>query len=120
MKSSKTSLSLTCAPFIEYSLSPLRQSLRITLTCSASTFRVWSSFEILRVTLAKLTGFLFSVPPKITSSILPPRRVFEDCSPKTHLTASPIFDFPLPLGPTTAVKPLPNSRTVLSGKDLKP
>ena len=34
--------------------------------------------------------------------------------------ASDIFDFPLPFGPTMAVQSLPNCRSVLSGKDLKP
>ena len=60
------------------------------------------------------------VPPKITSSILPPRRVRVDCSPMTQRMASEMLDLPEPLGPTMAVMSSPKVSTVLSGKDLKP
>ena len=73
-----------------------------------------------RVTWAKPTGPRFSVPPKITSSILSPRRLRADCSPMTQQIASEILDLPEPLGPTMAVMLSPKFRTVLSGKDLKP
>src|SRR5262245_37303553 len=56
----------------------------------------------------------------MTSAISPPRRLLADCSPSTHRTASTTFDFPLPLGPTTAVTPGGNSNAVLSAKLLNP
>src|SRR5262245_20057607 len=56
----------------------------------------------------------------MTSAISPPRRLLADCSPSTQRTASTTFDLPLPLGPTTAVTPGGNSKTVLSAKLLKP
>ena len=71
-------------------------------------------------TCAKPSAPLFSVPPKMTSSILPPRRVLERCSPMTHSMASEMFDFPEPLGPTIAVISFSNVILVLSGKDLNP
>ena len=71
-------------------------------------------------TCAKPMGLRFSVPPKMTSSILPPRSVFVRCSPMTHKMASDMFDLPLPFGPTIAVISWSKFRRVLSGKDLKP
>src|SRR5437868_5969292 len=56
----------------------------------------------------------------MTSAISPPRRLLADCSPSTQRTASTTLDLPLPLGPTTAVTPGGNSKTVLSAKLLKP
>src|SRR3989338_5606686 len=63
---------------------------------------------------------MLSVPLKMTSSILEPRRDLTDCSPKTQRIASKIFDFPHPLGPTTAVIPGSKYKVVLSAKDLNP
>ena len=79
-----------------------------------------SVLSIVIDTSANPTGLLLAVPAKITSSILPPLRLFALCSPNTHLTASDMLLFPLPLGPTTAVIPLLNSSFTFSGKDLKP
>src|SRR5437660_11685637 len=56
----------------------------------------------------------------MTSAISPPRRLLADCSPSTQRTASTMLDLPLPLGPTMAVTPGGNSKTVLSAKLLKP
>jgi len=42
-------------------------------------------------------------PLKMTSSIVVPRRARADCSPRTHMTASQMFDLPEPFGPTMAV-----------------
>ena len=72
------------------------------------------------MTSAKPIAFLSDVPPNMTSSIFEPRRLFEDCSPRTQRTASEMLLLPEPLGPMTAVMPFPNSSVVLSGKDLKP
>jgi len=60
------------------------------------------------------------VPAKMTSSILPPRRLLAPCSPITHASASTTFDLPEPLGPTTQVMPGSNTSVVLEAKDLKP
>jgi len=73
-----------------------------------------------RLTSDMPSGFLFSVPLKITSSILSPRRCLALCSPSTHRMASEILLFPQPLGPTTAVTPGWKVTVVLSAKDLKP
>jgi len=59
-------------------------------------------------------------PAKMTSSILVDRRLRGPWAPRTHATASTMFDLPLPLGPTTTVIPGSNSRLVVSAKDLKP
>src|SRR5699024_3255143 len=56
----------------------------------------------------------------ITSSIFEPRKDLADCSPRTQRTASMILLFPLPFGPTIAVTPGTNSKSILSAKDLKP
>src|SRR3990167_6096455 len=63
---------------------------------------------------------ILSVPLKITSSIFEPRRDFTDCSPRTQRIPSAIFDFPQPLGPTTAVMPGSKCKVVFSAKDLNP
>jgi len=49
-----------------------------------------------------------------------PRSRRGDCSPITQRMASTTFDFPQPLGPTTAVIPSLKSIRVLSTNDLKP
>src|SRR5271170_6759540 len=61
------------------------------------------------------------VPAKMTSSILPPRKVLALCSPNTQLTPSRMLDLPQPFGPTTTAIPWPGRETsVRSQKDLKP
>ena len=121
MNSSVTSFRRTLFPLMRYSLSPLRYSFRVTLTtapCSSPSSPV--SLLISSVTAANPIAFRVFVPEKMTSSILLPRSVLVDCSPSTQRTASPILLLPLPLGPTTAVRPLSNVSLILSGKDLKP
>src|SRR3954470_18013526 len=61
-----------------------------------------------------------AVPAKMTSSILPPRRVLAPCSPITHASASTTLDLPEPLGPTTAVMPGSKRSVVDDAKDLNP
>src|SRR4051795_11905579 len=72
------------------------------------------------VTSARPSAGRPAVPAKMTSSILPPRRLFAPCSPSTQAMASTTFDLPEPLGPTTAVMPGSNRRVVGDAKDLKP
>ena len=56
----------------------------------------------------------------MTSSILPPRRVFAPCSPMTQASASTTLLLPEPFGPTTAVTPFSKAKVVALAKDLKP
>ena len=56
----------------------------------------------------------------MTSSILPPRRVFAPCSPMTHARASTTFDLPDPFGPTMHVTPGSNAKVVGCANDLNP
>src|SRR5690606_31810696 len=60
------------------------------------------------------------VPAKMTSSILPPRRLLAPCSPSTQAMASTTLDLPEPLGPTTQVIPGSSTSVVAEANDLKP
>src|SRR6266700_6390766 len=71
-------------------------------------------------TSARPSGARFVVPAKMTSSILPPRRLFAPCSPMTQERASTTFDLPEPLGPTTQVMPGSRRSVVAEANDLKP
>ena len=75
---------------------------------------------MVRITSHQGSFLRFSVPLKMTSSILPPRSVLALCSPSTHLTASEMLLLPLPLGPTTPVMPSSKVISTRSAKDLKP
>ncbi len=54
------------------------------------------------------------------SAIESPRRCFAEISPITQRTASMMFDFPQPFGPTTPVRLLGKLIEVGSMNDLKP
>src|SRR6195952_2342570 len=71
-------------------------------------------------TSARPSGPFVAVPAKMTSSILPPRRVFAPCSPMTQASASTTLLLPEPFGPTTQLTPCSNANVVLVAKDLKP
>src|SRR5579859_2129546 len=60
------------------------------------------------------------VPPKMTSSMSPPRSRRAEVSPMTHCSASTRFDLPQPLGPTMPVSPASIRSSVWSTNDLKP
>src|SRR5690349_17580759 len=78
---------------------------------------------MVRLTSARPSGGrpeLPAVPAKMTSSILPPRRLLAPCSPMTHARASTTLDLPEPLGPTTHVMPGSRRSVVADAKDLKP
>src|SRR3982074_278460 len=79
-----------------------------------------SELSIVTVTSARPSGAREDVPAKMTSSILPPRRLLALCSPITQVSASTTFDLPDPLGPTTHVMPGSKRRVVGEAKDLKP
>src|ERR1700693_1344275 len=65
-------------------------------------------------------GARLVVPAKMTSSILPPRRLFAPCSPMTQERASTTLDLPDPFGPTTQVIPGSRRSVVAEANDLKP
>ena len=65
-------------------------------------------------------GLRVSVPLKITSLMLLPRRVLALCSPKTQRTASLMLFLPLSLGPTMPVTLSGKTISVRLAKDLKP
>src|SRR5450756_194970 len=71
-------------------------------------------------TAAIPSGRLRAAPLKMTSSIVVPRRLFADCSPSTHCTASQMLDLPEPFGPTIAVMRDGRVTEVRSTKDLQP
>src|SRR3954464_15266455 len=75
---------------------------------------------MVRMTSARPSGARPAVPAKMTSSILPPRRLLAPCSPSTQAIASTTLDLPEPLGPTTAVMPGSSRSVVGDAKDLKP
>jgi len=65
-------------------------------------------------------GFRSDEPLKITSCIESPRKADARDSPRTQRTASMMFDFPHPFGPTTPTS-CPGTLTVAgSTKDLNP
>src|SRR6476646_8380175 len=75
---------------------------------------------MVRATSARPRGARPAVPAKITSSILPPRRLLAPCSPMTQERASTTLDLPEPLGPTTHVMPGSKRKVVAEAKDLNP
>jgi hypothetical protein len=66
--------------------------------------------------LAAAVGLRASLPLKITSSILSPRRLLALCSPITQVMASATLLLPHPLGPTIAVTPLSKASSERSEK----
>src|ERR671917_1017106 len=79
-----------------------------------------SELSMVSTTSARPSGARPAVPAKMTSSILPPRRLLAPCSPITQLRASTTLDLPEPLGPTTHVMPGSSRSVVAEAKDLKP
>ena len=108
------------APLMAYSEPPVRNSVREIVTSLYSIGRAPSLLSMVSETCARPRGGRPEVPAKITSSILPPRRVLAPCSPMTQASASTTLDLPEPLGPTTAVTPGSNSKVVAEANDLNP
>src|SRR5690349_21270061 len=75
---------------------------------------------MVKATSARPNGARPAVPAKMTSSILPPRRLLAPCSPITQARASTTLDLPEPLGPTMQVTPGSSRIVVAEAKDLKP
>src|SRR6478609_11778442 len=82
--------------------------------------RAPSELSMVSCTSARPSGPRVDVPAKMTSSILPPRRVFAPCSPITQARASTTFDLPEPFGPTMHVTPGSKTKLVGCANDLKP
>ena len=80
--------------------------------CAATTFlalgHTFRHGELVRVGLwleqLGERGRRRAEPWKMTSSIVSPRMCEARFSPRTQISASQMFDFPQPFGPTTAVK----------------
>src|SRR3954463_9344249 len=120
LSSSWTSINRQLLPLISYSLAPSRNIRRVIDTSEYSIGSALSELSIVTVTSALPSGARDDVPAKMTSSILPPRRVLALCSPITQVSASTTLDLPEPLGPTTQVMPGSKRRVVGAAKDLKP
>src|ERR1700684_2314327 len=108
------------APLMAYSLSPERKRVRVMVTSARSIGSLPEALSMVRETSARPSAGRDEVPAKMTSSILAERNERGPWAPRTQVTASTTFDFPLPLGPTTTVIPGSNSSTVGSAKDLNP
>ena len=87
------------APLMAYSEPPVRNSVREMVTSLYSIGSAPSVLSMVRETCARPSGGRPDVPAKMTSSILPPRRVLAPCSPMTQARASTTLDLPEPFGP---------------------
>ena len=103
-----------------YSLSPVRKSVRRTVTSLNSMPSRPAELSMVRLTSARPRGGRDAVPAKITSSIFWLRTALGAWAPSTHAMASTTLDLPDPLGPTTTVTPGSSSSVVASANDLKP
>ena len=103
-----------------YSLSPVRKSVRRTVTSESSMPSSPAELSIVRATSARPRAGRLAVPAKMTSSIFWLRTELGACAPSTQAMASTTFDLPDPLGPTTTVTPGSSSIVVASANDLKP
>src|ERR1700726_3741537 len=103
-----------------YSLCPDLNIRRLIVTSAYSMGRAPSLLSMVSATSARPSGARLVVPAKMTSSILPPRRLLAPCSPITQDRASTTLDLPEPLGPTTQVMPGSRRSVVAEAKDLKP
>jgi len=108
-------------PLTRYSPSPLVLTALEIVTFFSSRGNPPSSLLNVIETNASSAFFSSSVPENIRSDNLSPLIDFADILPTTKQIASVILDLPLPLGPTTQVKPLERgSETVLLPYDLNP
>ncbi len=103
-----------------YSLSPLRNSVRVIVTSLNSIGRMPDPLSMVSETSARPSALRLAVPAKMTSSIFCERTALGAWAPSTQPMASTTLDLPLPLGPTTTVTPGSRSSTVASANDLNP
>ena len=103
-----------------YSDPPERNMVRLIVTSAYSIGSAPSELSMVSSTSARPSGERPDVPAKMTSSILPPRRLLAPCSPITQASASTTLDLPEPLGPTMQVMPGSSWSVVEEAKDLNP
>ena len=103
-----------------YSEPPERNMVRLIVTSAYSIGSAPSALSMVSSTSARPSGGRPDVPAKMTSSILPPRRLLAPCSPITQARASTTLDLPEPLGPTMQVMPGSSCSVVDDAKDLNP
>src|SRR6478672_3705187 len=120
LRSSCTSRRRQGVPLMAYSEPPERNIVRLIVTSAYSIGRTPSVLSMVSSTSARPSGGRPEVPAKMTSSILPPRRLLAPCSPITHASASTTLDLPEPLGPTMHVMPGSSCSVVEDAKDLNP
>src|SRR3954466_15002843 len=120
LRSSCTSRSRQGVPLMAYSDPPERNMVRLIVTSEYSMGSSPSALSIVSCTSARPSGGRPDVPAKMTSSILPPRRLLAPCSPITQASASTTLDLPEPLGPTMHVMPGSSCKVVEDAKDLNP
>src|SRR6476646_244830 len=120
LSSSCTSRRRHGVPLMAYSDPPERNMVRLIVTSAYSIGSAPSLLSMVSRTSARPSGGRPAVPAKMTSSILPPRRLLAPCSPITQARASTTLDLPEPLGPTMQVMPGSSWSVVDEAKDLKP
>ena len=82
-----------------YSLSPVRNSVRRTVTSLKSMGRMPAELSMVRLTSARPSAGRVAVPAKMTSSIFWLRTALGAWAPSTQAMASTTFDLPRPVGP---------------------
>ena len=82
-----------------YSLSPVRNSVRVIVTSVNSIGSRPAELSMVRPTSARPSAGRLAVPAKITSSIFWLRTALGAWAPSTQAMASTTFDLPLPFGP---------------------
>ncbi len=107
-------------PLIAYSLSPVRNSVRVMVTSVNSIGSSPAELSRVSVTSARPSAGRLAVPAKMTSSIFWLRTALGACAPSTQAIASTTFDLPEPFGPTTTVTPGSSCIVVASANDLNP
>ncbi len=88
-----------------YSLSPVRNRVRLTVTSVNSIGNRPDELSRVSITSARPRAGRLAVPAKITSSIFWLRTALGAWAPSTQAMASTTLDLPDPFGPTTTVTP---------------
>ncbi len=99
LSSSWMSSSRHGTPLMAYSLSPLRNSVRVIVTSVNSMGSMPEPLSMVSETSARPRALRLAVPAKMTSSIFCERTALGAWAPSTQPMASTTLDLPLPLGP---------------------
>src|SRR3989344_3963987 len=89
-------------------------------TSSKSTGNCFKELSKYKIAEALERRGAVAEPLKIRSSPFLPRKLLNDCSPKTQRKESATFDLPAPFGPTIAVMGRAKSKRVCLANDLNP